>query len=89
MDVSLQPAENTHVTAKTIVAAALALAVCTALQGCGKYGLKGDRGLPPPPENMAYPNINEAPTGSENRPLKSRSEQAQIRSELAARKRQR
>jgi hypothetical protein len=64
--------------------AALALAA-TALAGCGPYGLKGDRGLPPPAENVAYPNLNEAPPDG-RRPLRSVSEQERIKAELLARK---
>lgn len=70
-----------------LAAAVLALALAASLQGCGKYGLKGDRGLPPPDETLAYPNLNQTPASV--RPLKSPSEQDRIRAELDARKRQR
>lgn len=69
---------------RMIACVALALAG-TALSGCGPYGLKGDRGLPPPAENVAYPNLNNAPADG-RRPLRSASEQERIKAELLARK---
>ncbi|RXF75152.1 hypothetical protein [Hansschlegelia zhihuaiae] len=56
------------------------------LSGCGPYGLKGDRGLPPPPATVAYPNLNEIPA-DRGRQLKSATEQERLKADLLARKR--
>lgn len=58
------------------------------LAGCGPNGPKGDRGLPPPPENLAYPNLGATP-GDARRPLKSPGEQERLKADLLAGKRQR
>lgn len=68
-----------------IAAGAAAFIVCAALGGCGAYGPRGDRGLPPPPENVAYPQVGHAPPAV-GRPLKSREDQKRIEAELLARK---
>lgn len=69
-------------------AAAAVASVCAALAACGPHGPKGDRGLPPPPENLAYPNINRTPPDG-GRPLKSQAEQKRLEADLLARKPQR
>lgn len=70
-----------------IAAGAAAFLVCAALSGCSPYGPKGDRGLPPPPENVAYPRIGDAPPAA-GRPLKSREDQRRLEADLLARKKQ-
>ncbi|MFC7052756.1 hypothetical protein ACFQI3_08665 [Hansschlegelia quercus] len=67
-----------------VTAGALALA----LAGCGKYGPKGDRGLPPPPTGLSTPRVYPDPGSDPNRPLKSQAEQRQLQADLLARKRQ-
>ncbi len=63
---------------------AVGAAMALALSGCGKYGMKGDRGLPPPSETLAYPNINQVPASTDGRQGKSVSEQEQMKSRLLA-----
>lgn len=58
------------------------------LAACGPHGPKGDRGLPPPPENLAYPSLSSTPPDA-RRPLKSQPEQERLKADLLARKRQR
>lgn len=67
-----------------LIAVGAVMAAALALSGCGKYGLKGDRGLPPPSETMAYPNINQVPAATDGRPGKSVAEQEQLKSRLLA-----
>ncbi|WP_020178421.1 hypothetical protein [Methylopila sp. M107] len=67
-----------------ILLAAAAVAVAGGLSGCGPYGLKGDRGLPPPPEPMAYPNVNLTPSEHEGRRAKSVAEQERLKQNLIA-----
>jgi hypothetical protein len=64
-------------------AAALALGAM-ALQACDSQTLRGTQGLPPAPENVAYPNLNVAPQ-DRNRPLRSAEEQRRLKAELLAR----
>lgn len=66
-------------------AAAATLLLVAGLQGCGPYGLKGDRGLPPPPEGVAYPSLGRGPADAQRR-LKSPGEQEQAKSSLLASK---
>ena len=54
------------------------------LSGCGQYGMKGDRGLPPPSETMAYPNINQVPDPHAGRPTKTASDQDALKAKLLA-----
>lgn len=67
-----------------MTAGAAALLALAALGGCGPYGIKGDRGLPPAPEGVAYPNVNREPADA-NRRLKQPAEQERIKSNLLAR----
>lgn len=71
-------------------AAAVAAIVsgCAMLAACGPHGPKGDRGLPPPPENLAYPSLAVTPPDA-HRSLKSSAEQERLKADLLARKRQR
>lgn len=71
---------------KAVLAAAV-LAAAASLGACSAYGPKGDRG-PPPPEHVAYPDLNSTP-GDGGRTLKSPEEQRRLRAELEARKAQR
>lgn len=59
------------------------------LSGCGQYGLKGDRGLPPSPEGLAYPSVYSEPGMDPHRPLKSPADQKKIQADLEAHKPQR
>lgn len=63
---------------------AVGAVMALALSGCGQYGMKGDRGLPPPSETLAYPNINQVPAATDGRQAKSVSEQDQMKSRLLA-----
>lgn len=67
-----------------LTAAAAMVAAAAALSACSPYGIRGDRGLPPPPEPMAYPNINEVP--AEGRPARGPAEQAALKARLEASK---
>jgi hypothetical protein len=64
------------------LAAALVLTGAWALQGCAD----GRRGLPPPPADVAYPNVNAVPSGHQNR-LKTEAEQQRLKAELLAKTR--
>lgn len=68
-----------------MTAVAAALLGFIGLGGCSPYGLKGDRGLPPPPEGVAYPTVSRAPADAGRR-LRSRDEQQRIEADLLASK---
>lgn len=68
-----------------LIAGAALIAACAALQGCGAYGPRGDRGLPPAPENVAYPNLNRDPADP-NRRLRSPAEQRTLKADILAQK---
>lgn len=68
-----------------MTAVVAALLGCAALAGCSPYGLKGDRGLPPPPEGVAYPAVGRAPADAGRR-LRSPAEQQRIEADLIAAK---
>lgn len=65
-------------------ATATAAIMALALGACSQYGLRGDKGLPPPPERMAYPNINEVP--ADGRAARSPAEQDALKARLLAAK---
>jgi hypothetical protein len=67
---------------------ALVTAATLALAGCGKYGPKGDRGLPPPPAGLVTPGVYPEAWRDPHRQLKSADEQRQLQADLLARKRQ-
>jgi hypothetical protein len=60
-----------------------AIAAATALQGCSLDTLKGTRGLPPAPENLAYPSVYAQPAPRGTR-LKTPEEQRRLKAELQA-----
>lgn len=72
---------------KTVLAAAV-LSGAAMLSACGPHGPKGDRGLPPAPENLSYPTLSSTPPDA-RRPLKSTAEQERLKADLLARKPQR
>lgn len=67
---------------------ALVTAGAIALAGCGPYGPRGDRGLPPSPEGLTTPRVYPEPGSDPHRQLKSQAEQRQLQADLLARKRQ-
>ena len=76
------------VLAAAVVAAAASLGACAEHGLGGPHGPRGDRGLPPPPEHLAYPDFGQNPRDAGRR-LKSREEQRRLQAELEARKSQR
>lgn len=64
-------------------AAAAVVSGCAMLAACGPHGPRGDRGLPPAPENLAYPSLATTPPDA-RRPLKSSAEQEKLKAELLA-----
>ena len=68
-----------------LTAGAAVVLACAALQGCGQYGPRGDRGLPPPDKRIAYPNLNRDPV-QPGRRLKSPGEQRALKADILARK---
>lgn len=77
------------VLAAAVVAAAASLGACGAHDGLGgPHGIRGDRGLPPSPAHLAYPNFGQDPRDAGRR-LKTKEEQRRLQAELEARKPQR
>lgn len=79
---------------KAVLAAAVVL-TSASLGGCGArdgfggpHGPRGDRGLPPSPEHLAYPDFGRDPRDA-RRPLKSKDEQRRLQADLEDRKPQR
>ncbi len=69
-----------------VVRAGVVAAAALALGGCGgKYGPHGDRGLPPPPANLSYPNVYRTEP-DRHHGLKSAEEQKRLQADLLAHK---
>lgn len=66
------------------IATASAALAAAALGACSPYGIRGDRGLPPPSEQMAYPSINDVP--AEGRAARVPADQAALKARLLASK---
>ena len=80
----IQKERTLRVMKKFGFATASAAVLAASLGACSPYGLRGDKGLPPPPERMAYPNINEVPAAG--RAARSPADQEALKARLLASK---